>query len=89
MSEEQKPTRCHLLLYCTSYRFNMFRVLLSPSSGAHDYNVDYHIGHFVLGRAIACSPDTTLAYPQLTSNLQQPKNETTNVVINILVVSSY
>ena len=35
----------------------------------------------------ACSPDTTPAYPHLTSNLQQPKNETTNVVINIIVVS--
>ena len=38
--------------------------------------------------AIACSPDTTPDYPDLTSNLQQPKNETTNVVINIIVVSS-
>jgi len=27
----------------------MFRALLCPSSGAHDYNVDYHIGRFVLG----------------------------------------
>ena len=26
----------------------MFRALLCPSSGARDYNVDYHIGHFVL-----------------------------------------
>jgi len=24
----------------------MFRALLCPSSGAHDYNADYHIGHF-------------------------------------------
>jgi len=31
--------------------------------------------------AIACSPDITPAYPHLTSNLQQLKNETTNVVI--------
>jgi len=36
----------------------------------------------------ACRPDTTPAYPHLTSNLQQTKNETTNVVINIIVVSS-
>ena len=36
-------------------------------------------------RAIACSPNTTLAYQHLTSNLQQAKNETTNVVINIIV----
>jgi len=27
----------------------MFRALLGPSSGAHDYNFDYHIGRFVLG----------------------------------------
>jgi len=39
-------------------------------------------------RAIACSPDTTPAYPHLTSNLQQTKNETTNVVINIIVARS-
>ena len=36
-------------IYCTSYRLNMFRALLCPSSEAHDYNVDYHIGRFVLG----------------------------------------
>jgi len=28
----------------------MFRALLCPSSGARDYNVDYHIGRFVLQR---------------------------------------
>jgi len=29
----------------------MFRTLLCPSSGAHDYDVDvvYHIGHIALG----------------------------------------
>ena len=27
----------------------MFRALLCPSSGARDYNVDYHIGRIVLG----------------------------------------
>ena len=26
-----------------------FRALLCPSSGVRDYNVDYHIGRFVLG----------------------------------------
>jgi len=25
----------------------MFRALLCPSSGARDYNVDYHIGRFL------------------------------------------
>ena len=27
----------------------MFRALLCPSSGARDYDIDYHIGCFVLG----------------------------------------
>jgi len=27
----------------------MFQALLCPSSGAHDYDVDYHIGRFFLG----------------------------------------
>jgi len=49
ITEKYKPTRCYLLFYCTSYRFNMFRALLCPSSGAQDYNFDYHIDHFVLG----------------------------------------
>jgi hypothetical protein len=40
------------LFYCTSYMLNMFRALLRPSSGARDYNVDYHIGRFVLGVAV-------------------------------------
>jgi len=37
------------LFYCTSYRLNMFRALLCPSSGARDYDVDYDIGRVVLG----------------------------------------
>ena len=49
ITEEQKPTRCQLLFYCTSYGLNMFRALLCPSSGARDYNVDYHIGRLILG----------------------------------------
>ena len=47
--KNEKPTRSHLLFYYTAYRLNMFRALLCPSSGARDYNVDYHIGRFVLG----------------------------------------
>ena len=26
--KNKKPTRCHLLFYCTSYRLNMFRALI-------------------------------------------------------------
>jgi len=41
----------------------MFRALLCPSSGARDYNVDYHIGLIVLGlQALACKPDTFLFF---------------------------
>ena len=47
--KNKKPTRCHLLFYCTSYRLNMFRALLCPSSRARDCNIDYHIGRFILG----------------------------------------
>jgi len=45
----KKPTRCHLLFYCSSYWLIMFRALLCPSSGARDYDIDYHIGRFGLG----------------------------------------
>ena len=49
ITEEQQTTRWYLLFYCTFYRLNMFRALLCPLSGARDYDVDYHIGRFVLG----------------------------------------
>jgi len=38
-----------LIILFTSYGLNTFRALLCPSSGARDYDVDYHIGRFVLG----------------------------------------
>ena len=37
MRREEKPARCHCMLYCTYDMLNMFRVLLCPSSGALDY----------------------------------------------------
>jgi len=46
---KKKTTRCHLLFYCTSYRLSMFRAFVCPSSGARDYDVDYHTGRIVLG----------------------------------------
>ena len=65
-----------LVILFTSYRLNMFRALLCPSSGARDYDVDYHIGRIVLG----------LLY--VGGEVQQNKNDATNVVINIIVASS-
>jgi len=50
ITEESKiPTRCHLIFYCTSYRFNTFGALLCASSGARDYDVVYDTGLVVLG----------------------------------------
>ena len=37
MRREEKPTRCHWMLYCTFDMLNMFRALLCPLSGARDY----------------------------------------------------
>ena len=37
MRREEKPTRCHSMLYCTYDTLNMFQALLCPSSGALDY----------------------------------------------------
>ena len=37
MRKEEKPTRCHRMLYCTYDTLNMLRPLLYPSSGALDY----------------------------------------------------
>ena len=37
LSREEKPTRCHCMLYCIYDTLNMFRALLCPSSGALDY----------------------------------------------------
>ena len=85
------------LLFCfTSYVLNMFRILIYPSSGACDFAVELPHWSFVLGllcvegyvrlglssiRVAVCSPNTTQAQPHLTSNTQQTKNKTTNVVI--------
>jgi hypothetical protein len=46
--EEDEPTRCYLVFYYTYDRLNMFRAALCPSSGAHDYIADYHMGHLIL-----------------------------------------
>ena len=93
ITEEYEQTRCCFLFYYTYVMLDMFRALLCPSSGAHDYTADYHVGRPVLGllsglQAIACSPDTYPACLHLTSNQQQPKNRTVHVVISTIVVSS-
>ena len=38
-----------MIFSCTSYRLNIFRALLCPSSEDRDYDVVYHIGRVVLG----------------------------------------
>ena len=66
----------------------MFQALLCPSQGARDYNVDYHIRHFVLGFGFGLQPGhySSLPAPNLQSTANQKRND--HVVINIIVVSS-
>ena len=45
--------------------------------------------HGPIDMILASNPDTTLMYLHLTSNLEQTKNGTTNVVINIIDASSW
>jgi hypothetical protein len=45
---EEEPTRCCLVFYYTYDRVNMIQAPLCPSSGAHDYTVEYHMGRLVL-----------------------------------------
>ena len=68
--KNKKPTRCQLLFYCTSYRLSMFRALLCSSSGARDYDVDYHIGRFGLGY---CMLEVRCGQPGHYSSLTAPK----------------
>ena len=46
----------------------MFRALLCPSSGTRDYNVDYHIGRFVLG--LLCMLEVRCGLARVVSELQ-------------------
>jgi hypothetical protein len=48
INEEEEPTRCYVVFYYTYKSLNMFRASQCPSSGAHDYNADYHLGRLVL-----------------------------------------
>jgi len=45
----------------------MFRALLCPSSAAHDYNVDYHIG---LSFLVCCRLEVRCGYAGVVSRLQ-------------------
>jgi hypothetical protein len=55
INEEEEPTRRYLVFYYTYKRLNMFRAALCPSSGAHDYTADYHMGHLILRLMMAGS----------------------------------
>ena len=37
MRREEKPNRCHRMVYCTYDMLNMFRALVCRSSGSRDY----------------------------------------------------
>jgi len=52
----------------------MFRALLCPSSGARDYNVDYHIGRYVLG-LLQPGHYSSLTVPNLQPTADQEWND--------------
>jgi len=60
----------------------MFRALLCPSSGARDYNVDYHIGRFVVGWSSVWAAGYSLQpghnSSQTAPNLQPTANQELN-----------
>jgi len=57
---------------------NMFRALLCPSSGAHDYSADYHIGRPVFGFAVGWKLDAGYnLQPGHLSSLPAPKFQPT------------
>ena len=66
--------------YFTSWRLNMFRALICPSSGVCDYIVELPHWLFRSWFAESGSPDTTPADPHPNSNTQEIKNETANIV---------
>jgi hypothetical protein len=39
---EEKPTRCHSMIYCSYVLLYMFRALICPSSGAPGLYLDYN-----------------------------------------------
>ena len=57
----------------------MFRVLLCPSLGARDYNVDYHIGRWssVRGAGYSLQPGhySSLTAPKLQPTANQERND--------------
>jgi len=57
-------------IYCTSYRLNMFRALLCPSSGARDYDVDYHVGF-----SLQPGHYSSLTAPKLQHTANQERND--------------
>jgi len=77
----KKPTKCHFVFYCTSYRLSMFQALLCPTSGARDYDVVYHTGRVVLGLPyVGCEVQPaarTLLQPKCTSHPTYSKPRTT------------
>ena len=69
---EEKPTRCHWMVYCTYSMLNMFRALLCPLSGARDYMCvinAYSVQCFVAGcRGSDAGQQTMPAALHLTSD---------------------
>jgi len=75
-TEDQIPTRCHLLFYYDYVRRNMFRAPLCSSSGAHDDSVgnttlscySLRSGHLSILHALNFQPAATREPDGLCSN---------------------
>jgi hypothetical protein len=87
INEDEEPTRCYLVFYCTYERINMFQGALCPPSGAHDYTADYHMGLLIL-RLLIVGRLVLVGWLSVRLNHQQPKNQMAHVVISGTVVSS-
>jgi len=58
MHREEKPIRCHWMVYCSYNMLNMFRALLCPLSGARDYMcviAVYGVQWLVAGCRVSCA----------------------------------
>jgi len=63
--KNQLDATCYFVVL--PYKLNMFRALLCPSSGARDYDVDYHIG---LSFLVFCRLEFRCGYAEVVCGLQ-------------------
>ena len=95
MRRDEKPSKCHWMVYCTYNMLSMFRVLLFPSSGVRDYMCvisAYGVRCRGCWRSGAGQPAMRQRWGMLieTSNLRQPATKASRTLggNNTHIVSS-